>query len=89
LHAHHAEKIEAIQGFHVSEPIYLPTHISGQLPSKAALSPVWMIEERQTGVNLAQLAYRDALSGQVEQVVRCFNDSDLEPCLKFIRQDCP
>jgi uncharacterized LabA/DUF88 family protein len=89
LQARHAEKIEIIQGFHVFEPAYLPTHISGQLPSKAALSPVWKIEEKQTDVNLALHAYRDALSGQVEQVVLCSNDSDLELCLKFIRQDCP
>jgi hypothetical protein len=48
-----------------------------------------MIEEKQTDVNLALHAYRDTSTGALDQLVLCSNDSDLEPCLKFIRQDCP
>jgi uncharacterized LabA/DUF88 family protein len=89
LQARYAEKLEVIQGFHIFEPAHLPSHVIGQIPNKASLSPVWMIEEKQTDVNLALHAYRDALSGTLAQLVLCSNDSDLEPCLKFIRQDCP
>ncbi len=48
-----------------------------------------MIEEKQTDVNIALHAYRDAVRGACEQLVICSNDSDLEPALKMIREDVP
>ena len=52
-------------------------------------SHVWMIEEKQTDVNIALHAYRDVARGVCDQVVICSNDSDLEPALRLIREDVP
>lgn len=59
------------------------------MPSKDQRQRVWMIEEKLTDVQLALTVYRDALSGGVDQVVVCSNDSDVEPALKLVRQDAP
>ena len=48
-----------------------------------------MIEEKQTDVNLALHAYRDAVRGTCDQLVFCSNDSDMEPTLQMIRNDVP
>ncbi len=50
---------------------------------------VWEIEEKQTDVHIATQMYRDASRGLCDQVVLCSNDSDLEPPLKYIREDFP
>lgn len=81
--------IQIIQGFHVLEPTELPTHALGTPPSKAKVSPVWKIEEKQTDVNIALHAYRDVMQGVCDQIVVCSNDSDMEPALSLICQDKP
>lgn len=58
-------------------------------PDKRSLTPVWMIEEKQTDVNLALQVYRDAVRGECNQQVICTNDSDLEPALQSVRLDAP
>lgn len=81
--------VQIIKGFHIFEPTSLPAHREGAAPSKSSVAPVWMIEEKQTDVNIALHAYRDAVRGEVDQVVICSNDSDLEPALRMIRADVP
>jgi uncharacterized LabA/DUF88 family protein len=81
--------IEIINGFHIFQPTALPAFDEGQAPSKSKVAKVWMIEEKQTDVNIALHAYRDAARGICDQVVICSNDSDLEPALRLIRQDVP
>src|ERR1700712_3895155 len=66
--------VEVIQGFHIFGPTSLPRHVADAPPSKSDLSRVWMIEEKQTDVNLALHVYRDALRGHSEQLVICSND---------------
>lgn len=83
------ECIEVIHGFHIFEAARLPAYLDNIPPSKDHLSPVWMIEEKQTDVNLALQVYRDVLKGLCEQVVICSNDSDVEPVLTLIAQDAP
>lgn len=83
------EFLEVIDGFHIFEPTKLPTFIPDQAASKGNLSPVWMIEEKQTDVNLSLQVYRDATTGHCDQVVICSNDSDLEPVLKLLALDAP
>jgi len=56
-------------------------------PSKEKRVPVWRMEEKQTDVNIAIEAYRDATKGNAEHQVFISNDSDLEPALKAIRDD--
>lgn len=50
---------------------------------------IWKIEEKQTDVHIATQMYRDASRGSCEQIVLCTNDSDLEPPLRYIRDDFP
>ena len=83
------ECIEVINGFHIFEPARLPAFVNNTPPSKDNLIPVWMIEEKQTDVNLSLQVYRDVLKGLCEQVVICSNDSDVEPVLTLIAQDAP
>lgn len=81
--------VEVIKGFHVFQPTRLPTHHAGVPPSKDDVSSVWMIEEKQTDVNIALEAYRDVVRGACDQIVVCSNDSDMEPALRLIRADAP
>ena len=58
-------------------------------PDQSQRVEVWNIEEKQTDVHIATQMYRDASRGECDQIVLCSNDSDLEPPLKYIRQDFP
>lgn len=89
LNARHTGLIEVIQGFHIFEPSSLPIYREGENPSKADVARVWMIEEKQTDVNIALNLYRDAVRGEFDQVVVCSSDSDMEPALRMIREDVP
>lgn len=89
LEARTSDLVQIIKGFHIFEPTCLPEHLEGFAPSKDRVSPVWMIEEKQTDVNIALHAYRDAVRGDTEQLLICSNDSDMEPALRMIRQDVP
>lgn len=87
LEAREPGLVQIIRGFHIFEPTPLPAYHEGVAPSKASAAQVWMIEEKQTDVNLALHAYRDAVRGEVDQLVICSNDSDMEPALRMIRED--
>lgn len=89
LKAIHGDLIEIIQGFHIFGTTHMPVHIQGVEPDKQNLTSVWMIEEKQTDVNLALHVYRDAVRGLCQQQVICTNDSDLEPALQMVREDVP
>ncbi len=89
LQAHSPGLIQVIHGFHIFEPTSLPCHQEGVDPSKSSVARVWMIEEKQTDVNIALHAYRDAVRGACDQLVICSNDSDMEPALRMIREDAP
>lgn len=89
LKAVHGDLIQIIQGFHIFEKTNMPSHVEGAEPDKQNLTPVWMIEEKQTDVNLALQLYRDAVRATCDQQVICSNDSDLEPALQLVRQDAP
>lgn len=81
--------VAIIRGFHVFEPTNLPTYHPEVDPSKDHVTRVWMIEEKQTDVNIALHAYRDAARDVTDQLVICSNDSDMEPALKLIKEDMP
>ncbi len=81
--------IEVIQGFHIFEPTKLPVFLKGQQPNKTDRQKVWLIEEKQTDVNIALHLYRDAIRGEFDQLVICSNDSDMEPALSWIKLDAP
>lgn len=73
LLAKHPALVEIINGFHIFEPAALPTFDLASPASKSSLSRVWMIEEKQTDVNVALQVYRDAVRGVNDQVVICSN----------------
>lgn len=87
LEAREPGLVQIIKGFHIFEPTSLPAHHEGVAPSKDSVARVWMIEEKQTDVNIALHAYRDAVRGEVDQLVICSNDSDMESALRMIRED--
>jgi uncharacterized LabA/DUF88 family protein len=89
LQAREPALLQIITGFHVFEPTRLPAHREGIAPNKDCVSPVWMVEEKQTDVNISLHAYRDAVRGNADQLVICSNDSDLEPALRMVREDAP
>lgn len=89
LKASHPTIVEVFMGFHLFEHTALPTWFEGVEANKNHMSQVWLIEEKQTDVQMALHIYRDALLNHFDQLVICTNDSDLEPCLKFTREDAP
>lgn len=89
LLARSAGFMEVIKGFHVFQPTHLPAYRVGASPNKDDLSSVWMIEEKQTDVNIALEVYRDSIQGSCDQIVVCSNDSDIETAFRCIRTDAP
>ena len=67
----------------------MPAFQAGIPPNKENDHRVWLIEEKQTDVNMALHIYRDAVRGNLQQQIICTNDSDLEPALKLVRADAP
>jgi len=79
--------LEIINGYHVLEKGYLPRY---KRPiDKADRVEVWRLEEKQTDVNIALQLYRDVVKQECEQVILVSSDSDLEPPLKYLKQDFP
>ena len=58
-------------------------------PEKSDKVTAWKLEEKQTDVNIALDIYRDVSREQYEQIVVCTNDSDIEPALRYVKQDFP
>lgn len=79
------EQISIIKGYYSLDKAHLPAY---QNPiDKNSKLEVWRLEEKQTDVNIALHAYRDAAMGDAEQLVFVSNDTDLEPALMAIRED--
>lgn len=83
--------IELIYGTHSIDEsgTLLPAYRAGVPFDKSDRHRVWKLEEKKTDVNIAIEMYRDAIRGGLDQVVIVSNDSDAEPVLSAIRQDCP
>lgn len=77
--------INIINGYYSDEKSYAMLYLSP--PDKQQRAYVWKLEEKQTDVNLALSAYRDAVQSRAEQFVFVTNDTDQEPTLKAIRED--
>ncbi len=78
-------QLEIQKGFYTLEKARLLAY--QQPPDKNQRVDVWKLEEKQTDVNIALTAYRDAARSDVEQLVFVSNDTDLEPALAAIRED--
>ncbi|VAW42616.1 FIG00581129: hypothetical protein [hydrothermal vent metagenome] len=79
------DQVEIIKGYYALDEARLPKY---QHPiDKNDKVPVWKLEEKQTDVNIALHAYRDAIRADCEQIVIVSNDTDLAPALGMIRND--
>lgn len=83
--------LELIYGKHSIDEsgTLLPSYETGAPFDKSKRHRVWKLEEKKTDVNIAIEMYRDAIRGNFQQLVIFSNDSDVEPVLNAIRQDCP
>lgn len=87
LTARHSDTLEIIQGYYILEKGFLPKYNTPIV--KEDRVAVWRLEEKQTDVNIALHIYRDVTFNKCQQVVLVSSDSDLEPALKFCKQDYP
>ncbi len=79
------DTVKIIKGYYSLDKASLP--IYQKPPDKDKKVEVWRLEEKQTDVNIALEAYRDAARGEVKQQVFVSNDTDLAPALASIRED--
>lgn len=79
------DKIRIIKGYYSLEKAHLLAY--RQPPDKEHRVEVWRLEEKQTDVNIALEAYRDAVKGTATQFVFVSNDTDLAPALLALRED--
>jgi uncharacterized LabA/DUF88 family protein len=78
-------QLTIISGYYSLDKAHLPAF---QRPiDKTKKVEVWRLEEKQTDVNIAMHAYRDAAKGNADRLVFVSNDTDLEPVLMAIRED--
>jgi len=80
-----SSKFEIIKGYYSLERAVLPRY--KKPPCKKDTIEVYRLEEKQTDVNIALHAYRDATKKLCDQIVIVSNDTDLEPLVKMIRED--
>jgi uncharacterized LabA/DUF88 family protein len=91
LEALHPDRFSITLGTHSHDRsgTLLPVFDLGKPFDRNKRVRVWMLEEKQTDVNLAMAMYRDTAKGVLDQVVLCSNDSDAEPVLRALREDYP
>jgi uncharacterized LabA/DUF88 family protein len=85
LLAKHGNMIHIINGYHTASLANLMTHQNP--PQTEQRQKVWLIEEKQTDVNIALTVYRDVAKGEANLIVVCSNDSDLIPAINALRED--
>lgn len=77
--------IDIVLGYHVVSTPRMMRYV--EPPDKEDRVAVWLLEEKQTDVNIALTLYRDVVTQLADTYVVCSNDSDLIPALKAIKQD--
>ena len=85
LQTKYPNHIKIIKGYYAFEKGNMLKY--KQPPDKSDRVEVWRLEEKQTDVNIALTAYRDAIQNKAQQVVFVSNDTDLEPALRALRED--
>ncbi len=89
LEIHSEGLLSVILGRHSLNEKALPTVIPGKEPDKSIRTPVWVVVEKKSDVNLAMAMYRDAAKNRCAQCVLCSNDSDAQPALEAMKEDFP
>lgn len=84
----HGNRIEIVEGYYSMVPakarVYDP-NLPKRWPRDCPETTVWKLEEKQSDVNLALHALRDALMGEVDHIVIVTNDTDIAPAAAMIR----
>jgi 6-hydroxy-3-succinoylpyridine 3-monooxygenase len=79
---------EIIEGYHTHNPVYsrkVDTSQPNRLHANCEQVKVWKIEEKQTDVNIAVSAMRDAFTdSELEHMIFVSNDTDLCGLLKYL-----
>ena len=86
------ERIEFIMGSYAiykSKQPLISSDDPDKKPKDCHKVQVWKIEEKQSDVNLALHLLKDALKGDIDQVVLVTNDTDLVPAFLTLQELCP
>ncbi|MCQ4256271.1 MULTISPECIES: NYN domain-containing protein [Pseudomonadaceae] len=92
IRALQARDVEVTLGSHRLAPSFAPRYVDGQKASRTDRVPIWLLEEKQTDVNVALGMYRTACRAEqlgIDQIVLVSGDTDLAPALAAIRGDFP
>lgn len=89
--------VNIVLGRHRLEPSKAPVFIDKNTPaSRAHQTDIWLLEEKETDVNIAVGMYRLAAKQEklpdeerIRQIVLVSADTDMTPALKAIREDFP
>lgn len=89
LEKHHHDRIEIIKGYYSlvqTRAKLVDKTDPKKWPRDSQSADIWKLEEKQSDVNLALHAFKDAIQGEVDQIVIVTNDTDIAPALEMIRQ---
>lgn len=89
LTKHQPARLEIIKGYYSltqARAKLIDTSNPKRWPKYCQPVAIWKLEEKQSDVNLALHAFKDATLGEVDQVVIVTNDTDIAPALEMIRQ---
>lgn len=90
--------IDVIMGRHKLERARAPIYKEGVKADRSNSCDIWLLEEKETDVNVALQMYRTALienqkksddDSKIKQILLISGDTDMTPALKLIREDCP
>jgi len=85
---HQPGRLEIIKGYYSlteSRAKLIDVHDPKKWARDCQSVEIWKLEEKQTDVNLALHAFKDAVMGEVDHVVIVTNDTDIAPALSMIR----
>jgi 6-hydroxy-3-succinoylpyridine 3-monooxygenase len=87
LEGHHQGRLEIIRGYYDAREASAHRVIAATPPTQCEKVDIWKLEEKQSDVNLALHAYRDAARKEIDHAVIVTNDTDLVPALELIKRD--
>jgi 6-hydroxy-3-succinoylpyridine 3-monooxygenase len=88
LNKHQPGRIETIKGYFSlieGRAKVIDSRTPKKWPRDCQTTDVWKLEEKQSDVNLALHAVKDALLCDIEHVVIVTNDTDIAPAMQMIR----
>lgn len=91
-----ANGVAITEGRHRLEAGFAPKYVDGQKASRSNQVKIWLLEEKETDVNIAMSMYRCAAKQQrlpaeeqIQQIVLVSADTDMTPVLRALKEDFP